>query len=148
MKKCGRRQDVGILIKLIDNRIVKAINKNLTRFNLTATQEKVMWAIFRGQDQGKDVFQKDIEKELYLSNPTVTGIVKRLEEKEMIIRVPSSIDARYKCLTLTDKGLDVIHECMDFGINYIEKKLTNNMNEDELNTLKVLLNKVLDNMEE
>lgn len=148
MRKCKRRNDIGLLIKLIDNKIVKDVNKNLTRFNLTATQEKVLWIIFRWQDHGKDIFQKDIEKELDLSNPTVTGIVKRLEEKEMITRIPSSQDARYKSLTLTDKGLDIIHECMDFGVNYIEKKLTKNMTEDELNTLKILLNKVLDNMDE
>ena len=100
------------------------------------------------QEHSKDVFQKDIERELDLSNPTVTGILKRLEEKEMIKRIPSSEDARYKCLTLTDKGLDVIHECMDFGVNYIEKKLTKDMTEEELNTLRTLLNKVIDNMDE
>ena len=148
MKKCKRRNDIGLLIKLIDNKIIKDINKNLIRFNLTATQEKVLWIIFRWQDNGKDIFQKDIEKELDLSNPTVTGIVKRLEEKEMITRIPSSQDARYKSLTLTDKGLGIIHECMDFGVNYIEKKLTKNMTEDELNTLRTLLNKVINNMDE
>ena len=148
MKKCKRRNDIGLLIKLVDNRIKKAINKNLIRFNLTATQEKVMGSIFRMQEHSKDVFQKDIERELDLSNPTVTGILKRLEEKEMIKRIPSSEDARYKCLTLTDKGLDVIHECMDFGVNYIEKKLTKDMTEEELNTLRTLLNKVIDNMDE
>lgn len=148
MNKCNKINDIGLLIKLVDNRIKKVINKNLVRFNLTATQEKVMWIIFRAQEHEKDVFQKDIENELDLSNPTVTGIVKRLEEKDMIKRVPSSIDARYKCLTLTDRGLEVIHECMDFGVNYIEKKLTKNMTEDELRTLRCLLNRVIDNMDE
>lgn len=148
MKKSNRINDIGRLIKFIDNRIVKVINKNLIRFNLTATQEKALWIIYHGQRQGKDVFQKDIEKELDLSNPTVTGIVKRLEEKEMIKRIPSSEDARYKCLTLTENGMDIIHECMDFGVNYIEKKLTKNMTEEELNTLRTLLNRIIDNMDE
>lgn len=147
MCKCRRKDEIGILIKFIDNKIKKDINKNLNRFNLTEIQEKVLWIIFRFNDHGKNVFQKDIEKELGLSNPTVTGIVKRLEDKKMIKRVPSFQDARYKCLTLTDKGMDIIHECMDFGINYIEKKLTKNLEAEELNTLRILLNKVLDNME-
>lgn len=147
MCKCKRKDEIGLLIKFINNKIKKDINKNLIGFNLTATQEKVLWIIFRFNENGKDVFQKDIEKELELSNPTITGIVKRLEEKEMIKRVSSCQDARYKCLTLTDKGMDIIHESMDFGINYIEKKLTKNLEEEEVNTLKVLLNKVLDNME-
>ena len=148
MQKCNRKNDIGVLIRRIDNRIVKDVNKNLTRFNLTATQEKVLWVIFRLQEHKKNIFQKDIEKELGLSNPTVTGIVKRLEEKELIKRISSSEDARCKCLTLSDKGLGLINECMDFGVNYIEKKLTKNMTKDELHTLKTLLNRVLDNMDE
>ena len=33
-------------------------------------------------------------------------------------------------------------------LNYIEKKLTKDMTEEELNTLRTLLNKVIDNMDE
>ena len=60
----------------------------------------------------RDVFQKDVEKRLKLTNPTVTGIVKRLEEKEMIVRCPSNDDARCKCLHVTEEGKDVI--CKSF----------------------------------
>lgn len=147
MKNQGSHNDIGCLIKIIDKKIIKEINKNLVKFNLTATQEKVLWIIYYGQKKG-DVFQKDIERELDLSNPTVTGIVKRLEEKKMIKRISSSEDARYRCLTLTEDGLKIIYECMDFGVNHIEKKLTKNMGEDDIRTLKLLLNRVIDNMNE
>ena len=89
MKNQGSHNDIGCLIKIIDKKIIKEINKNLVKFNLTATQEKVLWIIYYGQKKG-DVFQKDIERELDLSNPTVTGIVKRLEEKDFLNSVNES----------------------------------------------------------
>ena len=99
-------------------------------------------------EHDRDVFQKDIEKCLKLTNPTVTGIVKRLEEKEMIARCPSSTDARYKCLHVTEKGRDVICKSFKFGADNIEKQLVKDLSDDEVKMLKDLLYRVLKNMEE
>ena len=83
-----------------------------------------------------------------LTNPTVTGIVKRLEEKEMIARVPSEQDARYKCLHVTEKGKDVICKSFKFGANNIEKQLSKGMTDEEVKMFKDLLYRALKNMEE
>ena len=139
-------EDIGLLIKCIQNRIEKEINKKLVKFNVTCAQENVLWAIYHGSKKG-DVFQKDIERKLELSNPTVTGIVKRLEEKNMIERVCSKEDGRCKSLTLTKSGLDVIHNCIDYGVNHIEKKLLTNMNTSEIEELRRLLKMIINNME-
>lgn len=141
------KEHVGLLIKFINGRVVTKINKNLVEFNLTGVQHEILCFIDRNEHEG-DVFQKDIEKCLKLTNPTVTGIVKRLEEKEMIVRCPSSDDARYKCLHVTEKGKEVICKSFNFGSNNIEKKLVKGMSHDEVKMLKHLLYKALKNMEE
>lgn len=141
------KEHVGLLIKFINGRVVTKINKNLVEFNLTGVQHEILCFIDRNEHEG-DVFQKDIEKCLKLTNPTVTGIVKRLEEKEMIVRCPSSNDARYKCLHVTEKGKEVICKSFNFGSNNIEKKLVKGMSHDEVKMLKHLLYKALRNMEE
>ena len=141
------KEHVGLLIKFINGRVVTKINKNLVEFNLTGVQHEILCFIDRNEHEG-DVFQKDIEKCLKLTNPTVTGIVKRLEEKEMIVRCPSSNDARYKCLHVTEKGKEVICKSFNFGANNIEKKLIKGMSHDEVKMLKHLLYKALKNMEE
>ena len=56
---------------------INKINKNLSKFNLTRVQHEILCFIDKNEHEG-DVFQKDIEKCLKLTNPTVTGIVKRL----------------------------------------------------------------------
>lgn len=141
------KEHVGLLIKFINGRVVTKINKNLVEFNLTGVQHEILCFIDRNEHEG-DVFQRDIEKCLKLTNPTVTGIVKRLEEKEMIVRCPSSNDARYKCLHVTEKGKEVICKSFNFGSNNIEKKLVKGMSHEEVKMLKHLLYKALRNMEE
>ena len=136
MKNFDPKEHVGLLVKFINGRVVNKINKNLSKFNLTRVQHE------------SDVFQKDIEKCLKLTNPTVTGIVKRLEEKEMIVRCPSNNDARYKCLHVTEKGKDVICKSFKFGANNIEKQLVKDMTDEEIKILKDLLSRALKNMEE
>ena len=147
MRKFDPKEHVGLLLKFINGRVNTKTNKNLAEFNLTGVQHEILCFIDRNERE-RDVFQKDIEKCLKLTNPTVTGIVKRLEEKEMIVRCPSSNDARYKCLHVTEKGKDVICKSFKFGANNIEKQLVKDMSDEEVKMLKDLLYRALMNMEE
>ena len=147
MRNFDPKEHVKIKKKFINGRVITKINKNLAEFNLTGVQHEILCFIDRNEHE-RDVFQKDIEKCLKLTNPTVTGIIKRLEEKEMIIRYPSSTDARYKCLHVTEKGREVICKSFQFGANNIEKKLVSGMTDEEVKMLKDLLYRALKNMEE
>ena len=147
MRNFDPKEHVGLLVKFINGRVNTKINKNLVEFNLTGVQHEILCFIDRNEHE-RDVFQKDIEKCLKLTNPTVTGIVKRLEEKEMIARVPSEQDARYKCLHVTEKGKEVICKSFKFGANNIEKQLSKGMTDEEVKMFKDLLYRALKNMEE
>ena len=147
MRNFDPKEHLGLLVKFINGRVNTKINKNLVEFNLTGVQHEILCFIDRNEHE-RDVFQKDIEKCLKLTNPTVTGIVKRLEEKEMIVRCPSSNDARYKCLHVTEKGKEVICKSFKFGANNIEKQLIKDMSDEEVKMLKDLLYRALRNMEE
>lgn len=147
MRNFDPKEHVGLLVKFVNGKIINKINKNLQQFNLTGVQHEIICYIDRNERE-RDVFQKDIEKCLKLTNPTVTGIVKRLEEKEMIVRCPSSNDARYKCLHVTEKGREVICKSFQFGGNHIEKQLVKGMTDEEVKILKDLLYRSLKNMEE
>ncbi len=147
MKRFDPKEHIGILIKFINGKIINKINKNLSEFNLTGVQHEILCFIDRNEFE-RDVFQKDIEKCLKLTNPTVTGIVKRLEEKKMIARCPSSTDARYKCLHVTEKGREIICKSFKFGSDNIEKQLVKGMTEKKKKILKDLLYRALKNMEE
>lgn len=54
----------------------------------------------------EDVYQRDIEEAFHITRSSVTGVVKRMEERGYIARQGVAGDARLKKLTLTDQGTE------------------------------------------
>lgn len=137
---------IGALIKCIDQCIKNELNKQLEVYGITLAQLQALFFIRRQREEDRDVFQKDLEEHLYLTNPTVTGIVKRLEGKGLINRIQSNSDARYKSLYLTSEANRVLEDVKELGFNGIEKRLTVGLTSEEVQLLEQLLNRVLENI--
>lgn len=137
---------IGILIKHISNHISTELNNNLKPYNITGVQARVLFYINCESKKGH-VFQKDIQKHLKLANPTVTGIVQRLEEKQLIERSVSSEDSRYKCHVLTEKGHEVIENLAHFAESTMDERILDGFSEDEKETVTSLLGRILKNLE-
>lgn len=91
-------------------------------------------------NEGKDIFQKDIESEFSISRSTVTNILKLMEKKGYIKRVSVDSDARLKKLVLTDNGMknrEVIHRT----IVESENKFNSFFTDEERETFLYLLRK-------
>lgn len=134
-------------IQHISHIIFKETNRDLFRYNLTAAQANVLVYLFFHEKED-NIFQKDIEKHLNLTNPTVTGVVKRLEEKGLIKRHFRKDDARYKCHVLTDKGREFAKFAIDYMRNEKEKQILEGFSEDEIDFFIRLLNRILKNLGE
>ena len=103
---------------------------------------------FLGRDTSKDeVSQRDVERHLSLKNPTVTGILKRLDEKGYIFCVPNENDRRKKKIYLTEKAYD-IRRRMESDRRRIDKELTRGMTRREVDALRKYLEKLLYNIAE
>ena len=86
------RKTIGFLFKQINNVYEKEFNNRLKRLGITSSQCEVL--DFLLQSSKDEVTQRDIERALNLKNPTVTGLLKRLDEKGFILSVPSGKDKR------------------------------------------------------
>ncbi|WP_394871476.1 MarR family winged helix-turn-helix transcriptional regulator [Clostridium butyricum] len=89
--------------------------------------------------------QKDIEKNLYLKNSTVTDILNRLENNGFLYRTASEKDGRYKKIVLTDKGKDIYEKMVEKALIF-ETYFTKGMTKGESEILFELLQKVLKNV--
>ena len=87
----------------LNNALVKQKNRHMSAFNLTSIQGDVLMYILNCY-QTREVNQLDIQSVFKLTNPTVSGIIDRLEEKEFVRRVRSEKDARYRRLLPLPKG--------------------------------------------
>ena len=68
------------------------INENMISVNVTRSQMEVLVYTYIKNKNGIEVNQVDLEKDLNLKNPTVTGLISRLEKKGYIIQRPIDAD--------------------------------------------------------
>lgn len=136
---------IGFLIKQVYFMNQARLNAMFAEFDLTASQTFTLIYLFRAQEKGKVINQRVIEKDMDISNPTVTGILNRLEHKGLIERTVSACDARIKNITLTEKALELDKILKrKFGEN--ERQLVSCLSEEEVNALGIMLEKILADM--
>ena len=123
----------------------KNFNKDLESLNLTMAQGEILFYLFRNQE--KKIKQKDIEIALKISNPTATGTLKRMEEKELLSRTADEKDARSKIVLLTQKALDIKEE-LATRREIASEKLFLNFKEDEIAEFERILIVMIQNMGE
>lgn len=134
---------LGLLLKFIHNAIERDCNAMLRALNLTTTQLDML--MFLIKNRHKDVNQKDIEQAFKVKNPTVTGILKRLERKGMIAREADSRDGRIKRIIVTEKSLEMERIILKKG-REIDERIAQGLSQNEQEDLRKMLKRVLDNL--
>ena len=81
-----------------------------------------------------------------VAHPTVVGIVSRLEKNGFSKCYVDEADKRNKIFCLTEKAIDV-GEQMNAEIEMNEKKLLNNLSDDDINSLRRILKTIYKNLE-
>lgn len=85
----------------------------------------------------------ELASALQLTKPTVTVALDKLIEKEYLIKVQSDEDRRTSHLHLTEKGRS-INQMHEYAHRRFAELMTENLEEDELQQLLLLLEKVVD----
>lgn len=135
---------VGTLVKCITNEYEKHLSKMMSEVGLTSSQCEVLYFLYESNDE--QVNQRDIEEYLNLSNPTVTGLLKRLDEKGYILIVPNSTDKRKKNVHLSERFYQLERK-ITMSKKKMEKDLLRGMRKSEVQSLKKHLEKALRNIE-
>ena len=136
-------QPIGFMIKQVNNVYEKDLNERLRMIGITASQCAVLDFLFHTSKE--EVSQRDVERALNLKNPTVTGLLKRLDEKGYILCVPNANDKRKKNIYLTEKAYD-IQRRMENDRRKLDRELTRGMTKREVAALRKNLEKLLYNI--
>ena len=97
------------------------------------------------QDNGRDVFQRDIEDKLNVRPSTATSILKVLEKNGYLVRESVKSDARLKKLVLTPKADEIKAVTFDM-ISEVEKQIISDITPDELDLFFKVLDKMKNNL--
>lgn len=131
---------ISILIKKVALIFDKYSNQLLAPYGLTGSQFKILMVLYHAPVGS--VRQTDIESKFSMTNPTVTGLVQKLEEKELVHRIAHPGDRRSKVLVLTERALLMRDELLALA-DHLERQMTRNLSEAECVQLSVLLMKML-----
>lgn len=94
------KNDVGYLIKSINDKLAARADAELKQFNLTMSQCRVF--LYLGS-RGGQATQKEIEIFLDVAHPTVVGLVSRMEQNGYVTCWPCE-DGRNKYVKLTPQA--------------------------------------------
>ena len=138
------RHNIG-LIFMLNNALIKQKNKRMGKYDLTSIQADVLSYILFNSEKG-EINQLDIQAVFKLTNPTVSGIVDRLEEKNFIKRTKSEKDARYRKLLPMPKGEELM-QILVKSASDAEEAFMSDMDEEERNEFERLLLKAFKTVE-
>lgn len=131
---------ISILVKKTALIFDKLSNQLLAPYDLTGSQFKIMMILYHAP--AGSVRQADVEAKFSMTNPTVTGLVQKLEEKDLVKRRPHPEDRRSKVLVLTDRAVGMKEELLALADD-LEQQMTRKLSDDECDQLAKLLIKIL-----
>ena len=105
------------------------------------------WIIaYIAENFNRDIFQRDLEREFYITRSTASKNVDLLVKNGFIERVPVDYDARLKKLVLTEKAKDVFKIMRNDRASLEEQMLTGFSDEEKLQ-LRAFLRRLASNIE-
>ena len=120
-------------------------DKKLKTVGITHQQGRLLGIIYENILAGHAISRHFLEEKMDLRGPTVTSLLNGLEKKEYIIRTVSKEDHRAMQIIITPKGEKVISDIRKV-FNSMEEKLLRGMTNEEVETLRMLLFKVYNNI--
>lgn len=135
-------RDLSQLTNMLLNRVTKYTNP-MDYINFT--QLGIMHYLLDNQD--KEICQKDIEIQMQLKKASITGALDSLEAKHAIKRIVDKNDRR-KNIIVIDKEALKYKDKISMYLNDIEKKITQDINEKELDTFCMVMEKMISNLKE
>lgn len=128
-----------IISRKMDATVISCIDDNLT-----VPQAYVIDFIYNESKQ-RDIFQKDLEKELDLKRSSVSLMLNNMEKSNLIERVPIIEDARFKKIILTEKAI-ILYKNISMAIDSVENKLSENITLEEMKIFYRVLDKIRNNI--
>ena len=120
-------------------RLQRGAEKNLASIDLTAAELRILRVL---REQGSTPMHR-FAQETMLSPPSITGIIDKLEDRELVERVRSKEDRREVLIAITAKGDRAFAKGMNMHKQFVEKALSS-LKPEEVESLVSLLKKLAD----
>lgn len=142
-----KRKTIGMELRSLNN-LLKRYVENSQHFQyakkITGTNGWIIAYLF--ENEGNDVFQRDLEERFTITRSTISKVLKLMEQKGLIERLSVEEDARLKKIVLTDKARE-IHQAVKSDLMEIETRLMKDFSHEEKEQLFLFIDRMKTNME-
>lgn len=132
-------ESCALMIKQINDALEKQANNALRSLDLTMVQVAVLLRLNEMSD--KQASLKDLERFLRVAQSTTVGIVRRLEQKGLVVGFGDANDKRIKMVRITAQG-ERCCAASKANMDATEEMLLSSLSKEEQKLLKALLYKV------
>ncbi len=139
------QNNIGHKVRIIHNSIDKYFHSSWEKAGVEPTRMQCATLHYLHNNEGEDVFQKDLEAAFEISGATATNILKVMEKEGLITRVPMENDARLKKLEMTKKGR-AFDEASRENVHRLEEGMKKGFTEEELTIFRSYLDRLTQNI--
>lgn len=140
---------LGIRLRKLNNAIRRYLDHNSEIMreldNLTCSNKWIIGYLFDAEEEGRDVFQRDLEQNFGITRSTVSKVLSLLEKKELIKRESVSHDARLRKLVLTENSRELGRE-MRREAEEMERRLRSGFSPEEIALMCSFIQRMQDNL--
>ena len=136
-------ENIAFIISKVRRALKREFDNKFKKVGITPPQFDLLCRLWE-----KDgLFMTKLSKGIYKDGPTVTGLVDRLGKKRLVARKRDEKDRRAIRIFLTGKG-KALKEKLPLLAEQILERATGKIPPAEVDSLKILLGKILKNLEE
>lgn len=130
----------------LSNSVKRILDQRNKEYGCSGALIRCLHEIYRANARGEEINQKDLEINFNLQKSSMSGLLKSMEEKDLIERINSKRDSRYKAIILTEKGKKISDLSYD-EIKLIEEKYSSNISIKDIEISLTTLSQIIENIE-
>lgn len=134
--------EIKILSNLIKRKVFE-IAPPPCEGEFTDMQGRLMGYLLR--NAGRDIFQRDIEKEFCIRRSTASRFLRTMEEHGMIRREAVPQDARLKKIMATPQAAE-IHAIIEGKLDHLDNVIREGISDEEIEQFRATLQKLKNNL--
>lgn len=143
----NKTDHIGYRMRYFDRCLKRLIEqKNRARQETYGMSMTDGWILrYLDEHAGEEVLQKNIETDLHIKKSALTQQLNEMEANGLIRRSISQHDSRYKCISRTEKALEIHQQVMD-EIEEHEKLMRKGIAEKDLEIFSRVLDQMIENL--
>jgi len=140
------KDSIGVELRSLNNLIRRYFEFSSHKDEIKSVTGNNGWIIgYLADNEGKDIFQKDIEDQFTITRSTASKVLSLMERKGLIRRQAVMQDARLKKIILTEKAW-AVSEIMKEDAEKLERTLIEGFTQEEAETLISYIRRMKENI--